>query len=133
MLEESTQACLPRSVRVAAYKCKACHCAQAMQARMHSQVEGMWADEALQKGIQAALAYRLVHGTACTQLADAPPRVQATEAMMRSQVEGEWADEALEDGIQASGSVATLRAIIAESPPSPRYIAYHDALLKRCA
>ncbi|GIL65159.1 hypothetical protein Vafri_18951, partial [Volvox africanus] len=51
------------------------------------------------------------------------------KSAIRGTVEGEWAEEALE--LDADHASATLRRIIALRPPSPPYVPYYDAFLKR--
>jgi hypothetical protein len=48
---------------------------------------------------------------------------------VRLAAEAEWAEEGLE--LESDSVSSTLRAIIASAPPSPRYIIYYEAYLKR--
>lgn len=56
-----------------------------------------------------------------------PPPVN--EEYERSQALAEAADEALE--LDSDHATATLKAIVLETPPSPLYVHYHDAYLRR--
>ncbi|KAG1666570.1 hypothetical protein FOA52_000537 [Chlamydomonas sp. UWO 241] len=53
----------------------------------------------------------------------------ASEAAVRAEVEAEWAQEGLE--MESDHASSTLRDIIARAPPSPRYVPYYDAYLRR--
>ncbi|EFJ47709.1 hypothetical protein VOLCADRAFT_91745 [Volvox carteri f. nagariensis] len=58
-----------------------------------------------------------------------PEQAAALESTVRGAVEGEWAEEALE--LDADHASSTLRRIITLRPPTPPYVPYYDAFLKR--
>ena len=53
-----------------------------------------------------------------------------SEEAARQAAIAEWAEEALE--LETDHASATLRAILALTPPSPRYAPYYEAYLRRC-
>ncbi|GAX80151.1 hypothetical protein CEUSTIGMA_g7589.t1 [Chlamydomonas eustigma] len=53
----------------------------------------------------------------------------SSEAPVRLAAEAEWAEEGIE--LENDSVSSTLRAIIATAPPSPRYMVYYEAYLKR--
>jgi hypothetical protein len=57
-------------------------------------------------------------------------RQAVSEAAVRQAVEAEWAEEGLE--MELDHASATLREVIAAAPPSPRYVPYYEAYLRRC-
>ena len=48
---------------------------------------------------------------------------------MRQAVEVEWAEEGLE--LEMDSACKTIRDIIAAAPPTPRYVQYYEAYLRR--
>ncbi len=50
---------------------------------------------------------------------------------MRQAIEAEWAEEGLE--LELDNACLTLRQIMAVAPPSPRFVPYYEAYLRRFA